>query len=90
MKKFISIKLCYLIELRAQIYKQNPRAPSAQGIKRIENVLLFSISQKTWISFFFFIIYFLGYPSGYLKYPRVVELMVFEVVKVKVFSYKSP
>ena len=46
------------------MYEKPPSAAIARGGKKIENVLLFSTSQKIWISFFLSIIYPLGYPSG--------------------------
>lgn len=51
-----------------QKYEKPPSATIARGGKKIENVLLFSTSQKIWISFFLSILYSMGYPSGYLNY----------------------
>lgn len=58
----------------------------AQGKKDLKTSYFFQNSQKTWISFFFFILYPLGYPVGYLKYPEGVERMAFEVGKTKLYA----
>ena len=52
-----------------QKYEKPLSAAIALGGKRLKNVLLFSTSQKIWISFFLFILCSLGCPSGYLNYP---------------------
>lgn len=54
-----------------------------RGKKELKTSYFFQLAKKIWISFFFFIIYSLGYPVGYLKYPRGVERMVFEVVRAQ-------
>lgn len=47
-----------------QKYIKPPSAAIALGGKDLKTSYFFQTSQKIWISFFLFIIYSLGYPSG--------------------------